>query len=225
MAKEIFDEHGLDPNAVLVICAHSDDQIFGPGGTVAKYAEIGKKVYTIIFSYGEQSHPWYQKHHTIKARVKEAIEVDKYVGGSGVIFLGLEEGKFQKQFIQRKMYPKLKKLIQKYRPSRIFTHSVDDTLPDHRALNKCTMETIDKMRYKGEVYMFDVWTIFNFKKTKYSRIIVDISDTFEKKVKALRLFKSQKMALISLMWSVYLKAWTNGKGIGVKYAEVFYKIR
>jgi LmbE family N-acetylglucosaminyl deacetylase len=220
-----LDENGNDPNSVLIVCAHSDDQIFGPGGTVAKYAKEGRKVHTIIFSYGEQSLPLQQKEYTIKARVKEAKDVDKYLGGAGVTFLGLEENKFAVQFNQKKMYPKLKRLILEYKPSIIFTHSVDDPLPDHRVLNKLVLETIDRMRYKCDVYMFDVWTLFNFKKRHYVKIIVDISDTFRMKVKALKMFESQKRSLVMLMWSVYVRAWLNGSEIKSKHAEVFYKIR
>ena len=214
-----------DSDVVFVICAHSDDQIFGPGGTVAKYAKEGKKVYTIIFSYGIGSHPWIKSEYTIKTRVKEALDVDKLLGGSGVFFLGLDENKFESQFKSRKMYPKLKRLILDKKPSRIFTHSVDDPHPDHRALNKCVIETLDKMKYKCEVYMFDVWTIFNFKKRDYPSIVVDITDTFKLKVKALKMFKSQKASLVSLMWSVYLKAFFNGRKIKTKFAESFYRIR
>jgi LmbE family N-acetylglucosaminyl deacetylase len=223
--KIILDNNGHDPNSVLIICAHSDDQTFGPGGTVAKYAKEGKKVHTIIFSYGEMSLPLQQKEYTIKARVKESLDVDKYLGGDGVVFLGLEETKFTDQFKNKKMYPKLKRLILQYNPSIIFTHSNDDPMPDHRALNKVLLETLDRMRYNCDVYMFDVWNVFNFKKRNYIKILVDISDTFEFKVKALKMFKSQKMSLFSLMWSVYTKAWINGKNIKVKYAEAFYKIR
>lgn len=224
-SKIVLNTEGYNPNSVLVICAHSDDQVFGPGGTIAKYAKEGKKVYTIIFSYGEQSLPLHKKEYTIKARVKEALTVDKYLGGSGVVFLGLEENKFSEQFKNKNMYPKLKKLILKYRPGIIFTHSVDDSLPDHRALNKLVIETIDKMRYKCDVYMFDIWTIFNFKKRDYVKIVVDISDTFKMKIKALNMFTSQKLSLTSLMWSVKLKAWSSGRDINARYAEVFYKIR
>jgi LmbE family N-acetylglucosaminyl deacetylase len=169
--------------------------------------------------------PIHQREYAVRTRVKEAVDVDKFLGGNGVTFLGLEESKFQEQFKSRNMYPKLKKTILKYRPSIIFTHSTDDPMPDHRALNKLLLETVDKMHYKCDVYMFDVWTIFNFKKRHYVRIVVDISDTFEMKIKALNMFTSQKLSLFSLMWSVYLKAWVNGRTIRSRYAEVFYKIR
>lgn len=211
--------------SILVICAHSDDQIFGPGGTVAKYAKEGKKVYSIIFSYGEMSHPFHLKQHTATARVKEAQDVDKYIGGSGVIFLGLNETRFLDEFKAKKMYSKLKKLIIKYNPTRVFTHSIDDPVSDHRAVNKLVVDTLDRMKFKCDVYMFDVWNLFNFKKTDYVRIIVDVSGTFKNKIKALRMFKSQGVARFSLMWSVYFRAWILARKINVRYAEVFYKIR
>jgi len=223
--KVVLDANGHDLNSVLIICAHSDDQIFGPGGTVAKYAKEGKKVHTIIFSYGEMGLPIHQREYAVKMRVKESLDVDKFLGGHGVVFLGLEEAKFAEQFQKKNLYPRLKKLILQYKPSMIFTHSIDDPMPDHRALNKIVLETIDKMRYKCDVYMFDVWTIFNFKKRHYVRILVDISDTFKMKIKALKMFESQKLSLFSLMWSVYLRAWLSGKEIKAKHAEVFYKIR
>ncbi|MFA5797446.1 MAG: PIG-L deacetylase family protein [Candidatus Woesearchaeota archaeon] len=218
-------QSNLNENVVFVICAHSDDQIFGPGGTVAKYAKEGKQVFTIIFSYGEVSHPWFQKHITIKARVKESLAADKFMGGSGVLFLGLDEGKFIQQYASKHMHAKLKRLILKYRPKRIFTHAVDDPMPDHRALTKCLVTTLDKIKYSGEVYMFDVWTLFNFKKRHYVSIAIDISDTFKKKIQALKMFKSQGAARFSLTWSVYLKAWLYGKRHNIRFAEVFYKLR
>ena len=39
--------------AVLFLCAHNDDQLIGAGGTIAKYAKEGKKIVTIVFSFGE----------------------------------------------------------------------------------------------------------------------------------------------------------------------------
>jgi LmbE family N-acetylglucosaminyl deacetylase len=216
---------GLDKNSILVICAHSDDQIFGPGGTIAKYAQEGKSIHTIIFSYGEGSHPWFQKEYTIAARVKEALAVDKFIGGNGVVFLGLEEGKFKEQYAAKRVYQKIKTQILKYRPAIIFTHSIDEPLPDHRILNKIILESLDRMKYKGEVYMFDIWNLFNFKKRHYANIAVDISTTFNTKINALKLFKSQKVALFTLRWSVYFRAWINGWKHKMNYAEIFYKIR
>jgi LmbE family N-acetylglucosaminyl deacetylase len=217
--------NGNDPDSVLIICAHSDDQVFGPGGTIARYAQEGKKIHTIIFSYGESSHPLQQKQLTVKARVAEAQNVDKFLGGQGVVFLGIDEYKFPEQFLKKKMYPKLKRLILQYRPGMIFIHSIDDPMPDHKALNRLVVESLARMHYKCDVYMFDVWNIFNFKKRDYVEIIVDISKTFKTKLEALRMFESQKVTMFGLMWSVYFRAWLSGRKIRARYAEKFYRIR
>lgn len=214
-----------DEEYIIIVCAHSDDQIFGPGGTIAKYAKEGKKVFTVIFSYGQMTHPHFKKEIAVTTRVKESQEVDRLIGGKGVVFLGIDEGKFIEQFKEKKMYQKLKRIILNHQPTMIFTHSIDDPHPDHRATSKLIIETLDRMKYKCDVYMFDIWTFLNFKKQHYPKMIVDITTTFKTKLKALKLFQSQKVALVSLLWSVYVKAWIHGRSIGKKYAEVFYKIR
>ena len=58
--------------SILVFCAHSDDEIFGPGATLAKYSRQGKKVYTVIFSYGESALAWLKPEVAIKTRIEEA---------------------------------------------------------------------------------------------------------------------------------------------------------
>ncbi|HIH24915.1 TPA: hypothetical protein HA251_07820 [Candidatus Woesearchaeota archaeon] len=63
------------------------------------------------------------------------------------------------------------------------------------------------------------------KKRRNPRLSVDISSTFVRKLDALSAFKSQKVALFTLVWSVYTKAIANGLRRGTRYAEVFYKVR
>jgi hypothetical protein len=46
---------------VLVFGAHSDDQVFGAGGTIARLYSMGYTIIAIIFTHGEMSHPWLRK--------------------------------------------------------------------------------------------------------------------------------------------------------------------
>ena len=62
----------MTKDTIMVMCAHSDDQIIGPGGTLTKYAKQGKIIITVIFSYGELSMPHIKKEIAIKTRVDEA---------------------------------------------------------------------------------------------------------------------------------------------------------
>ena len=53
-----------------------------------------------------------------------------------------------------------------------------------------------------------------------------VTDTFKIKVEAFKRHKSQWVqAKIPLMWNVYFAAIENGIFNGVKFAEVFYKIK
>lgn len=56
-------------------------------------------------------------------------------------------------------------------------------------------------------------------------MVVDISETFKTKIKAFKVHKSQKMAIFSLLWSVYAKAFFEGLNNGFKYGETFQKIK
>ncbi len=211
--------------SIFVICAHSDDQILGPGGTLAKYAKEGKEIFTIIFSYGETSHVWLKKRVSVEIRVKEAQAADEVIGGSGVVFFGIKEGKFFEEVENKNLKDKLKKLLKEKNPSRIFTHVPDDVHEDHRAVYKIINKTLDEINYKGDLLGFDVWNAVDIKKRQLPKVYIDISDTFKIKLKALHCFKSQIIAMLPPYLGVYITAFMNGLKNDCKYAEKFYKIK
>ena len=210
---------------ILVFCAHSDDQIIGPGATLAKYAREGKNIYTIIFSYGEAALAWWRPEVAIKTRVKEAKKADKVIGGKGVVFFGLKENKFLEQAEERNLFKKIQKIIEEKKPVKIFTHSSEDPHPDHRAVYKIIIEALDKSKYKCDLFSFAIWNPFTFRRTHFPKMYVDITDTFKIKLKALKVFESQKITLFTILWSVYAKALIYGFQIHTRYAEEFLKIR
>lgn len=211
--------------SILVLCAHSDDQVLGAGGTLAKYADEGKKVHVVIFSYGEKSHPWLKKHIIAGTRVQEAHDAENVLGIAKTEFIGLTDQKVKEEIGGVEIEKRITGLVKKLKPGIIFTHTPDDPHPDHRAISAFVQDLAEKKIYRGPVYCFDVWTPVNISSRHLPRVVIDISGTFSKKIKALRCFKSQWMTMISLMWSVYWKAIKNGRQNKMKYAEVFYKLR
>ncbi|MBI2142314.1 PIG-L family deacetylase [Candidatus Woesearchaeota archaeon] len=214
-----------EKKAILVFCAHSDDQVFGPGGTMAKYAAKGYDVINVVFSYGELSHPWIKRRVTAEIRQEEAKEADKIIGGKEVLFLGISEAKFAKEAESEWVMEKLAQMIRHYKPIKIFTHSIDDMHPAHRAVHKTVMAVLGSMNYRCDAYAFDVWNPLNFRGRSEPKMYVDITDTFKLKLKALRCFRSQWMTMIFLLWTVHFRAIINGLDARCKYAERFYKIR
>jgi LmbE family N-acetylglucosaminyl deacetylase len=220
---------------ILVVCAHSDDQVIGPGGAMAKYAREGYNVYTIIFSYGEGSHPHMKLSYIAKVRVIESKEADAIIGGKGVMFLALKDGRMRDDFNKKNMMPKLKRILLNHKPCKIFTHSQDDLLPDHRFVRETVIDAYEhlskKSSFNPEIYSFDVWNMWGFKKRHLPKLVVDTSDTFKYKIKALHAFKSQinffsHTVLVNFLYiGVYVRAFVNGLKYGCKSAEVFYRVK
>jgi N-acetylglucosamine malate deacetylase 1 len=231
-SKEVKEE---SKGNILVVCAHSDDQILGPGGTMAKYAREGYNVYTIICSYGEGSHPHLKLSYIARIRVQESKEADEIIGGKGVVFLALKDGKLKKDFENKKMMGRFRRLLLSYNPEKIFTHSSDDILSDHRFVREIVVNACDSLsksdNFNPEVYSFDVWNLWDLGKRNEPKLVVDISDTFKYKIKALHTFKSQisfftHTVLVNVLYlGVYVKAFVNGLKYNCKSAEVFQRIR
>jgi LmbE family N-acetylglucosaminyl deacetylase len=214
-----------DIKRVLIICAHSDDQVIGAGGTMAQLTRDGVEVRTFICSFGEQSHPHLKPIEIRKTRVKESQQANKILGGSSVLFLGMRESHFPEDYARLQWRNKLLRHIHSFRPQRILTHSADDPHPDHRAVYYIVQDLYAYGKLQCEVYTFDIWNMFNIKKRRCPRLVVDISKTFTRKLDALSTFRSQKVAVFTLLWAVYIKAIYFGMKRGVRYAEVFYKVK
>ncbi len=142
---------------IMVFCAHPDDEVLGVGGTIASYAKQGKNVIVVIFSYGEGSHPWLKKRVTVEMRVNEGKKAGKILGCKETIFLGLKDTGVKKHGEKLKVEKKIKNLIEKYQPAKVFIHSKDDPWPDHQAVHKIMIKVIEKIKFDGDVYSFDIW--------------------------------------------------------------------
>ena len=211
--------------AILIICAHPDDEILGAGGTIAKYSEEGKRVIAVIFSYGEKSHWWLKKKYTVEMRVKESRAASEVVGTYKTIFLGLKDFELKDEIKRRKNLAALQKVIEKYSPSKIFTHSPDDLIyADHRAVWDAVDKVTKKMRFDGDIYVFNIWAK-DVRLSNNPKLFIDISRTFSKKWDALKRFKSQHMYIFQLYPGVLWRAFRNGLEHKCRFAEVFTKVK
>lgn len=213
---------------ILVFCAHSDDESIAMGGTITKYSKEGKDVIVVIFSYGESSNLILQKEVIADIRIREAKKVKKILGIKETIFLGVPDNKILKHVNDKKLIEKIKSIIDIYKPTKIFTHARADPHRDHQGVNKIMMKILNSHNYRDyDVYVFDVWNPINiFNRRNVEKLLVDISDNFETKLKAITTFKSQKIqGAYSLLPTVIFKAKAEGIYNGCKYAEKFFKIR
>ena len=162
---------------------------------------------------------WLKERVIAKAREKETSLIDKILKRK-TIFLGLKETKFKENSNETK--EKIIDLIKKNKPSRIYTLSSLDPHSYHRAVNNLVMEVINKIKYKGDVYAFEVWNVINEDKPI---VYVDISDTFKEKINMLRHFKSQWLSIYIQLIPIIFRAKLYGNKNNCKYAEKFYKLK
>jgi LmbE family N-acetylglucosaminyl deacetylase len=208
---------------ILIFCAHPDDEILGCGGTIAQYAKQGIKSVCVVFSKGEATHLWMQKKYITDIRAQEALAAGKKVGVYETIFLGLRDGQLQKDCNEH-VVERIKAIIERYKPTKIFTHDKDDIHPDHKAVYKTVHAAHEQLGTPIEVYTYNVW-FFYFRKQRVPRLVVDVSKTFPAKLKALEEFKSQRFVILLLLPFFYFRAFMDGLDTDAKYAEVFYKSR
>ncbi|MAG52559.1 MAG: hypothetical protein CMH62_01200 [Nanoarchaeota archaeon] len=206
---------------ILVICAHDDDMILGMGGTLLRYLDEENTVTQIVFSKGEKSHPHLKESVIAKTRKKETEKIAKNIGIKELIYFNLEDTKLNKK-IDNKVKYKLKKIIQKTKPNKIFSVSKKDTHPDHRAVNIAVLEVLDSLKSKYPVYTFQVWNIFT---ENLPVLHVDVSKYFNEKVRITKQHESQWFSVYLQLLPVYFRAKLNGIKHNCKYSEVFYKVR
>ena len=129
-----------------------------------------------------------------------------------------------KEVKSRKVENIIEDLVRKYNPSKIFTHSHDDIIfVDHKAVSNVVMKALKKIKYQGDVYIFDIWNPMTIRKRHAPKMIVDVSETFKIKEKALGCFKSQSFVIAELKPLIYARAIKNGIATGVRFAEKFYR--
>jgi LmbE family N-acetylglucosaminyl deacetylase len=208
---------------VIVFSSHSDDFVIGAGGTIAKYTQEGKKVISVIFSYGESSHPWLKETVVQEMRSEETIEACELLNCKA-IFFDLKEFNFKKEYHNKGVEKKLLDLFEKENPTKIFTHSSEDPHPDHSAVHNITIELFKKLKNKPELYIYSVWNPVSFK-TKYPTLCTDITKTFPLKLKALKTFRSQKIHVAYPFFLLLFRAVREGFRIRKRFGEKFYRLK
>ena len=125
---------------------------------------------------------------------------------------------------ERGLEKELLKKINKEKPTKIFTHSIEDPHPDHKAVYQITLDLYEKLDFKPELYVYSVWNPVSFK-TNWPSLYVNITKTFSLKLKALKSFRSQKVHVAYPFLLLLFRAIKNGFKIRTLFAEKFFRIK
>lgn len=224
---------------ILVVAAHMGDFVWRCGGTIAKYAARGSEIRVIILSdglRGEANAYWKQE----GANEPEGHALREAEGHRAAEILGVQDFKLwglsdYPMPIEASHIEKLAHVIRQFRPAVILTHSDYDAFnPDHNDVHMlvrraCVTASAAGWRDGNPVSPRQT-PIFGFEPhmTEISRyfpdIYVDISGTFDVKLKAMQVFSSQPAMLAGYVRKAEMRgseAKSRGSRKGCKYAEVF----
>ncbi|WP_343703673.1 bacillithiol biosynthesis deacetylase BshB1 [Chitinophaga sp.] len=218
---------------ILAIAAHPDDVELSCAGTLMVHALQGMKVGIVDLTRGELG-----TRGTPEGRLLEAADACKLMGLDVRENLGLADGFFQNT---REDQLAVVRAIRKFKPEIVLANAVDDRHPDHGRAAKliadsCFLAGLRKIETTGDDGQpQQAWRpkqVFHFLQDRYHEpdFVVDISPVIDKKIEAIKCFKTQFLAqkdnepqtYISspeFFDSVLYRSKMLGKMVGVAHAE------
>jgi LmbE family N-acetylglucosaminyl deacetylase len=227
------------PERAMFIAAHPDDIEFVVAGTAAKWARAGTVVRYVLATSGDAgSHtPGITREEVARVREEEQRAAARIAGVDDVVFLGYHDGEVEPTLaLRRDLVREIRRfkpdVVICYDPTRLLVGNRYINHPDHRAVGQAALDAIApaaamplvfaELREEGleahqvrEVLVAsgpepDTW--------------IDISDTIDLKIEALR----QHVSQFPDGWDPgeTVRGWAveNGEKAGVPYAEVYRRI-
>ncbi|MGD9518804.1 MAG: PIG-L deacetylase family protein [Armatimonadota bacterium] len=224
----------MDKLCVLAVGAHPDDIEILCGGTLARYAGVGHKVFIGIATDGAAGHAVLKPEELRGIRREEATAAASVLGAE-VRFLDEED---EWLFHDRHTREKFVELIRWADPDIIITHNPDDYHPDHRACSDLVfaasflsslpniLPNVPAQKQIAALFYMDSLAGAGFNPEYY----VDITATFETKIEMLRRHESQLKWLkdhdnIDILQFVGTVAMRRGLECSTEYAEGFRAAR
>jgi len=178
------------PVDALAVGAHPDDIELVVGGTLLKLASLGYRTAVVDMVRGEMG-----TRGTAEIRAAEAAESAKILGLTARENLMLRDGHI---WCDDQSRLAMVRMLRKFRPRVVFTHYWDDPHPDHAHTSQIVRESaylaglakFDKESGQ-ERYRPSAVAYFMFPRTVAPSFVVDITDFAEKKLAAIRCYKSQ----------------------------------
>ena len=178
---------------ILAIGAHPDDVELGCSGTIAKEIANNKKVGILDLTKGELG-----TRGSAEIREKEANDAAKILNVAFRENLNFKDGFFKND---EEHQLKLIQVIRKYKPDIILCIAIDDRHIDHPrgaklVIDSCFLSGLKKVETIEDGVVQEPWrpnNIYHYIQWKSLKpdFVVDISNHFKTKIKAVKAFKSQ----------------------------------
>ena len=214
---------------ILAIGCHPDDIEISCAGTLIKCVERGDNVTICHVCNGNMGHEVIPSDELRLLRAKEAQNAGKL---ADIEVVTIDIGDLLVNGCDISQRDKIVDLIKEKQPDLIITHSPNDYMPDHLAVQKLVFDasfgaSCPQYGSPGAagvtpLYYMDTLAGMNFQPTEY----VDISGTFAKKLEMLECHESQVKWLrdhSGIDFAEFVKTCSKFRGLqcGAEYAEAF----
>lgn len=191
---------------VLVVAPHMDDEVIGPGGTLALHRQVGSHV-DVVFCAGAADAD------RERVRKAESAACAEFMGFSTPIHLDYPQGSLSLH--ESDLARSIADVVRTCNPDIVFCPFVTDHHRDHSAAAMATCEALMEVGFDGPVWAYEVWS------SLWPNICVDISDVVETKRTAIALHESQNEGLDYVGGALGLNR-NRGLRVEVDYAEAFF---
>jgi N-acetylglucosamine malate deacetylase 1 len=219
---------------ILAMAAHPDDIELSCAGTLIKHVQMGQAVGIVDLTEGELG-----TRGTVADRYAEAAASAQLMGIKVRDNAKLPDGFFKNdEEHQRKLIP----FIRHYQPDIVIANALSDRHPDHGRAGRliadaCFLAGLKQIKTEWNGQPQEAWRpkrVFHVIQDRLMEpsFVVDTTDCFEKKMQAIRCFKSQffnpgsdepvtYIATEGFMKQLEHRDASMGKRIGVPYGEGF----
>lgn len=205
---------------ILAVGAHPDDIEIGCAGTIAKHVRNGDHVIILVLT-----DPYFTNHDGTVLRGTEEGKLEA-INGANILGADLIHFDFETKNLPYSSVTveAINKVIDDNKIDTIYTHWYHDTHQDHL---RTTQSVLSAGRYVPNMLMYEPEypagrSHMGFRNQYY----VDITDTFELKMKALAQHETQVNKYVNdFMGAVEARSRHRGYELGVKYAECFEVVR
>jgi len=224
------------PTPVLVVGAHPDDPEFGCGGSIARWVREGRPVTYVVMTRGDKgSHdPEMTAERLMEVREAEQRAAAAALGVTDVRFLDCRDCEIVPSLALREQ---LVRIIREVRPGTVVTH--DPTLilpregfvnhPDHRATGTAVIDACfpaAELHLAFPDQLTDGLTTHKvteilFWSTAEATHFIDISETIDQKIEALKEHRSQVREPDKLAERIRERGKVVGQDHNMAYAEGF----
>ena len=219
---------------VMFVAAHPDDPEFLAGGTIARLAKEGREITYVIVTNGNKgsSDRGVTSEQLAPIRAEEQRRAARVLGVERVEFLGYEDGEVDDT---RDLRRDVTREIRRWQPELIITlnpHRTYDNFPgwhrDHHTTGRVVLDCVyplarDHLSFPELLPEYEPHNVREVYLIQWDhpRLVIDITDTMELKLEAIRCHGSQVGDFTSVEARMRNRAAILGKEKGYAYAEGF----